>query len=72
MIAAEDYLESKDSDAVESIVSHLLCTILMNNATQFVANIIDQGLLREQEGEEYFEVIEHARRSTVASSKTAP
>ena len=56
--AAMDFLESQDQDDVKIIVSHLLCTILLNKLARYVEHVTHLGFLEEKEASVYIEQIE--------------
>jgi len=56
---ARNFIESVDSDATRDIMTFLLCSILLNNVAIFVKEFVGKGLLKETEGEHYFEHIEY-------------
>jgi len=55
---AEAVVATLNKSDVDKIVSHLLCSILLNSAANYIGDLIRSGLLREQEAEEYLDEIE--------------
>lgn len=56
---AEQLLRGVDKQRLEQIVSHLLCTVLLNHSALYIGKLVEKGMLKDQEGEEYFHHIEH-------------
>jgi hypothetical protein len=61
-------LEAFPSKEVECIVSHLLCTILLNKSALFIEMFAREGFLKEKEASVFLDEIEEALRGTARCS----
>lgn len=61
-------LEAFPSKEVECIVSHLLCTILLNKSALFIEMFSREGFLKEKEASVFLDEIEEALRGTARCS----
>jgi len=55
---AEAFVTTFDEDDVKHVLSHVLCLILLNKASRFVAVLLKRGVLKEQEASEKVDEIE--------------
>jgi nucleoid DNA-binding protein len=56
--AAEAALKAFGQATVERMLAHLLCTIILSKAADFVGNLTKKGMLSDQEAEHFLEEIE--------------
>ena len=57
-LKAEKALNRRNQVFVERAVSHKFCCILLNSSIVYIGKLVAQGLLREQEAEEWVEEVE--------------
>ena len=54
---AHDVLVKKERKDVHNLISNIFCSIVLNNAAEYIEKMADVGLLRATEAEEYLEEI---------------
>lgn len=57
--AAYESLHEIDEAKLKKFMSLKLCGVLLNSAAIHISKLVDAGILKEQEGEHYFEHLEH-------------
>lgn len=57
---AEEVFDTTDSSILKRAMSFKLSTVLLSEAGMFIHKYVKQGLLKAEEGEHYFEELDHA------------